>query len=117
MRRRILGAAVLAVVVAVVLFGVPLAIAVGRLFYDEERSELERVALRSVIAVPADFASSGGQLQLPTTDSSTHVAIYGTDGHRVSGDGPALADRAVRGALRGRVTDGGSGGVLVVAAP
>jgi signal transduction histidine kinase len=116
-RRRILGAAVLAVVVAVVVFGVPLAIAVGRLFYDEERSELERVALRSVVTVPPEFARTHDVGELPPTDPSVHVALYGVGGHRVTGDGPSRADRAVRGALRGRVTDGGSGGILVVAVP
>ena len=97
MRRRILGVAVLSVVVAVLLFGLPLAFAVGRLFYDEERSELERVALRGAEAMPADVRASGA-LRLPTVDSAVHVAVYGLDGTRLSGDGPPVADLAVRGA-------------------
>ena len=116
MRRRILGVAVLSVVVAVLLFGLPLAFAVGRLFYDEERSELERVALRGAEAMPADVRASGA-LRLPTVDSAVHVAVYGLDGTRLSGDGPPVADLAVRGALHGRITDERSGSVLVVAVP
>lgn len=117
MRRRILSAAVLSVVVAVVLFGVPLALAVGRLFYDEEHSELERVALRSAATVPSDIATRTSRVVLPKVDSTVHVALYGLAGRRISGDGPAGADEAVRGALRGRVSDGGSAGVVVVAVP
>lgn len=117
MRRRILGTAVLSVVVAVVLFGVPLAIAVGRLFYDEEHSELERVALRTAAAVPADLGRGADGAVLPPVDPSVHVALYGLDGRRLAGDGPSRADRATRGALRGRVSDGGNGDVIVVASP
>ena len=107
----------LSVVVAVVLFGVPLAIAVGRLFYDEEHSELERVALRTAAAVPADLGRLSGGLVLPQVDPSVHVSLYGLDGRRLAGDGPAVADKATKGALRGRVADGGNGDVVVVASP
>jgi len=116
-RRRILGVAVLAVVLAVGLFGIPLAIAVGRLYTDEESSELERVALRTAVTVPADFTTHGTEIRIPHGDPSEHVAVYDTQGLRVAGDGPARGDAAVHRALRGRVTDAHDEGVVVVAVP
>jgi signal transduction histidine kinase len=116
-RRRILGVAVLAVVLAVGLFGIPLAIAVGRLYTDEESSELERVALRTAVTVPSDVSTDPTAIRIPNGDPSMHVAIYDTKGRRVAGDGPAVGDLAVARALRGRVTDVHDEGVVIVAVP
>jgi HAMP domain-containing protein len=116
-RRRILGVAVLAVVLAVGLFGIPLAIAVGRLYTDEESSELERVALRTAVTVPADVGSGTAAIRIPNGDPSMHVAVYDIHGRRVAGDGPAAGDAAVHRALRGRVTDEHDEGVVIVAVP
>lgn len=46
MRRRILGVAMASVVLAVTLLGVPLALAVSLVLANDERNELEQVALR-----------------------------------------------------------------------
>jgi hypothetical protein len=117
-RTRILTSSVVAVVVAVLLFGVPLAFAVGRLFADEERSELERVALRAAAQLSPDDFVVGHQLRLGGVDPSVLVAVYRPDGRKVVGRGPASADQTVRTALRtGRVADGSDEGVLVVAVP
>ncbi len=117
-RTRILTSSVVAVVVAVLLFGVPLAFAVGRLFADEERSELERVALRAAAQLSPDDFVAGHQLRLGGVDPSVLVAVYRPDGRKVVGRGPAIADQTVRTALRtGRVADGSDEGVLVVAVP
>ena len=103
-RTRILTSSVVAVVVAVLLFGVPLAFAAGRLFADEERSELERVALRAAAQLSPDDFVAGHQLRLGGVDPSVLVAVYRPDGRKVVGRGPAIADQTVRTALRtGRV--------------
>lgn len=117
MRRRILGVAVLAVVLAVLLFGVPLAIAAARLFTDEERSELERVALRSAAVVPADFGRAADPIELPRVERSVRVAVYDADGARVAGEGPAHGGATVGAALRGRFADGRSADEIVVVVP
>ena len=117
-RTRILTSSVVAVVVAVLLFGVPLAFAVGRLFADEERSELERVALRAAAQLSADDFVAGHQLRLRGVDPSVLVAVYRPDGSKGVGRGPSVADQTVRTALQtGRVADGSDEGVLVVAVP
>ena len=117
-RTRILTSSVVAVVVAVLLFGVPLAFAVGRLFADEERSELERVALRAAAELSAPDFVAGHRLRLGHLDPSVRVAVYRPDGTKVVGRGPTRSDQAVRAAQRtGRVADGSDEGVLVVAVP
>ncbi len=109
--------AVLAVVLAVLLFGVPLAIAAARLFTDDERSELERVALRAAVAVPSDVASRHQPVTLPDGGGSVRVGVYGLTGDRLAGRGPGAGGRAVRTALRGRVVDTETATELVVVVP
>jgi signal transduction histidine kinase len=116
-RRRILGVAVLAVVLAVLLFGIPLALAAARLFTDEERSELERAALRTAVLVPADVQSHTGPLALPDPGRDVRVGVFGVDGRRLAGRGPARGDHSVHAALRGRIVDSESSSELVVAVP
>ncbi|WP_329169787.1 hypothetical protein OG754_00375 [Streptomyces decoyicus] len=53
MRRRILRAVVVAVVCAVLLFAVPLAVATLRLFQQDEVRELQQLADRLAVTVPA----------------------------------------------------------------
>lgn len=116
MRSRILRVAVLAVTVAVTLFGVPLAVAVHALMYSGETNELERLALRGAVAVSPDLAA-GDPVELPATASNVRLGIYDRAGRRVAGDGPDRADRAVNAALQGRVSDLSGPDELVVAVP
>ena len=103
--------------VAVGLFGVPLALGVRRLYYNEAVVKLEREAAEAGIAVPASFASTADPVELPDPGGRTHLALYGSDGVRVAGQGPARADDEVAAALRGDVRDGRAPGTLVVAVP
>ncbi len=105
MRRRIVGLAVLAAVLAITLFGAPLGYGVSQYFLADEGSELERVADVAAIAVAFDLAG-GSQPTAPTSpQGDITVGYYDTTGNRVSGGGPARVDRAAADALAdGRVT-------------
>lgn len=116
MRRRILGVAVLAVLLAVTLLGVPLALAGRALLYADEGSELERLALRGAAAVSAD-AAAGDPVELPSPENGVQLGIYDPQGRRTAGHGPRRADTAVRGALAGRVTESTTTDRLVAAVP
>jgi signal transduction histidine kinase len=116
-RRRILGVAVLAVVLAVLLFGVPLALAAARLFTDDEHSELERIALRTGVNVPSDLSSGRASITFPDTEPGVRVGVYGPDGRRVVGRGPVDGGRSVDSSLRGRVVESKSATELVVVVP
>ncbi|MER7839121.1 HAMP domain-containing sensor histidine kinase [Streptomyces sp. NPDC096040] len=116
MRRRILHATVVAVVCAVLLFAVPLAVAVLRLYRQDEIGELERIANRTALAAPM-FVPDFDPRELPRVGPGTQLAVYDTAARLVTGSGPGVGDALVRAALRGSVQSGQTGGRLVVAVP
>lgn len=69
MRRRIVAVAVLAAVLAISLFGVPLAVGVGTSYRTDENTELERLADAAAIAVSGDLGQgrSPNSCRPPTT--------------------------------------------------
>lgn len=105
----------LTAVVAVVGFGLPLALAVQSLYRDEALLVLSQRASEAVLAVPSSFAADNDPPELPDFGPDVQAALYGRDGRRLQGQGPDTADEPVRQALRGvgaARTDG-----LVVAVP
>ncbi|MGW0632677.1 HAMP domain-containing sensor histidine kinase [Streptomyces sp. NPDC002758] len=116
MRSRILRATVVAVVCAVLLFAVPLAVAVLRLYRQDEIGELERIANRTALTAPT-FVPDFNPRELPRVGPGTQLAVYDTAAHLVTGSGPDAGDALVRAALRGSVQSGQTGGRLVVAVP
>jgi hypothetical protein len=101
----------------VVLFGLPLALAVQHLYHSEAVVRLEREAIRATTAVPASFGASGDPVELPRPSAGTRLALYGRDGRLVTGSGPAAMDAPARAALSGRVAERTVGGTIVVAVP
>ena len=55
MRRRIVGLTVFAAALAICLFGIPLAAVAAHHYLTDERSELQRIADTSALAVTADL--------------------------------------------------------------
>ncbi|MFI1741632.1 ATP-binding protein [Streptomyces sioyaensis] len=117
MRRRILRAVVLAVVCAVVLFSVPLAVATLRLYRQDEVRELEQLADRVAVTVPADVHHPRDPMELPRVESDTWVGVYDEGARLVVGAGPARGDRPVHDALAGRASPSQLGDRLVAAVP
>ncbi|WP_331762572.1 HAMP domain-containing histidine kinase (plasmid) [Streptomyces sp. NBC_01527] len=116
MRRRILRATVVAVLCALLLFAVPLAVAVLRLYRQDEIRELERAADRAALTLPTQVRELDPR-ELPPPRSGTRLAVYDTRARLVSGSGPASGDAAVRAALAGSVQSRQVGANLVVAVP
>lgn len=118
MRRRILQVAIVAVSVALVLFGLPLAVAARAMIVTEERGELERAGLLASRQVGPDFLA-GDPVELPPVESDKQVAVY--DAALVlrsaPGTGPAVADSVTRAAVHGIEADGQVAGDFVVAVP
>ncbi|MFI9047211.1 ATP-binding protein [Streptomyces sp. NPDC053427] len=117
MRRRILRAVVVAVVCAVVLFSVPLAVATLRLYRQDETRELQQLADRVAVTVPADIHHPRDPMELPHVESDTRVGVYDDGARLVTGAGPARGDRPVRDALAGRASSDRQGDRLVAAVP
>lgn len=117
LRRRVLTAIVGVTAVAVVLFAIPLAVAVQRLYQDEATTKLERDATRIAAAAPDDIVHAPVPVRAPVGMSSRITAgIYRTAGQRIEGQGPDWSDVASDG-RDGRVHSAVEHGALRVAAP
>ena len=117
MRRRILAAILSVTAIAIVLFGVPLAIVVERFVDDDATLRVERQAVLASREVPADFATGNDPVELPTNDDGIVFALYGADGVLTTGIGPTRADAATAEALGNQVVDVEIPGARVVAVP
>ena len=116
MRTRIVVLAVCASVLAIGLFGVPLAVAVLQYALQVERNQLRGVADALAIVVAGDVYD-----EEPIGDlgryGSTDVAVYDADGVLLGGRWPAASRAELVQALAGRVESATEDGRLVVAVP
>ena len=100
MTRRILGSILAATAVALILLGVPLAIAIGRLDHSQELTRLQREATLAAGNVPATGLSGPDPVDTPLTSSRrTTFGYYDLAGRLVAGalclGAAALIARAV----------------------
>jgi signal transduction histidine kinase len=91
-RGRIVTLAVSAAVLALVLFGVPLAAAVAGYYLDDARAGLEQSADTAALTVGPDLLRGSVPRTLPRLRPGTTVALYRTDGTRRAGAGPSTVD-------------------------
>jgi len=117
-RTRIVGLAVLAAVLAIGLFGVPLAVGALKYALNDERVKLLRVADGAAAAVTADVLRGNTPTELHEPPDGTHLAVYVDRGHRILGTGPEGGDETVHQALHdGEINTKDLNGDLVVAVP
>jgi signal transduction histidine kinase len=116
MRRSVRHVALVASCVALLVLGVPLAVAIRWMVVDEERGELTRTALAAAAGLDVGSRLSD-PLELPNSEPGTRVAVYGMQGTRAQGVGPARADGVVRRASAGQLVDEVIGSDLVVGVP
>jgi signal transduction histidine kinase len=116
MRRRIVIAIVSVTTLAVILFAVPLAVALANLYREEEVIRLERAAAETSEVLPRTFPRTADAVDLPRL-GERRVALYSRAADRITGPGPRRGDRVVREALRGDVRDAEVGDSLVVGSP
>jgi signal transduction histidine kinase len=113
-RTRIIGLAVLASVLAIALFGLPLAVGVARYAVLQEESNLVEVANAYAVAVAAELNEGDRPGGIPDTVGDATLGVYDAEGDLVTGRGPG-ADSVVQGALHGRIATGGNRSELAVA--
>ncbi|MBP0458560.1 sensor histidine kinase [Streptomyces montanisoli] len=118
MRRRVVRVAVVSVLVALVLFALPLGAALRAYLFADERNELEREALAAAVRVGPDFAS-GDRVELPPAPPGVRIGVYDMSLRRQAGAGPRKAGSAARRAARGSVfaAHTTADGALVTAVP
>lgn len=114
MRRRIRTAMLLAAAVAVVGFGLPLAASVRARNYNDTLLTLSAEAASAAVVIPGSFARDNDIPEIPDPESNVDVALYGTDGRKVLGEGPATADVHVQAVLRTGVAEQSRGDLVVV---
>jgi signal transduction histidine kinase len=95
-RGRIVTLAVSAAVLALALFGIPLAVAVGGYYADDTRAGLEQGADTAALTVVPDLLRGTVPRTLPDLGPGTDVALYRTDGTRRAGTGPSTVDISLR---------------------
>ncbi len=116
MRRKILFVALTAVALAVTVFGVPLAVLISRNVTVQERSEIERLALRAASQMTPDDVN-GQHVGLPHDSEFEPVGLYDTGGRRVQGAGPRQLEAQLRSSLGGTIAQTTTASALVVAVP
>jgi signal transduction histidine kinase len=115
-RKKILIVALTAVALAVTMFGVPLALLISRNVTSQERSEIERMALRAAVQIsPADV--SGSPVRLPRDAEAEPVGLYDPNGRLVQGTGPVRLEPDLAPSLAGSIAQGTATGALLVAVP
>jgi len=117
MRRRVLLVALSVTLVAVVALGVPLGLAVRRLYRNEAVVRLEREAASAAIRVPVTFQTSRDPVELPRSQDGSRLSLYAPGGRRLAGAGPSRADPVVAAAATGRGATGSAAGEMVAATP
>jgi signal transduction histidine kinase len=114
LRGRVLASILAVTVLAVILFAVPLGLAVQRLYWSEAVTALQRDAARVAAVVPDGIP--GDQVNLPRGASSVAIGVYDTAGRRVAGAGPGRSALAA-GRAKTQVRDAIEGGDLAVIVP
>lgn len=117
MRRRILLAILSVTTIAVILFGVPLALVIRRFVDEDATLRVERQAVLASRTVPDDFATNDDPVELPEIADGISLGLYDTTGRLMSGVGPPHADATTTRALGNRVADTDASGLRVVAVP
>ncbi|GAB3443213.1 HAMP domain-containing sensor histidine kinase [Phycicoccus ginsengisoli] len=107
--------AVVAVVVALVLFALPLAFVTHSLLQERELAELEILARSATTRVGG--AAAGDPVELPPAEPPTRVGVYEPSGVRRSGAGPAQGGVMVRRAATGVTATGWDRGEWSAAVP
>jgi signal transduction histidine kinase len=116
-RRRILTATLAITAAALIAFGVPLGLVLGRVYRSQQLTSLQNAATLAAAGVPADGLHGADPIEPPPVGAGTHLAYYDPTGTLVAGQGPPSADSLVRQAMAGTPGQGRVGSRLVVAHP
>lgn len=116
-RGRIVASHVVVALLAVGLFGVPLAALVAQYLVDEQRSALERAAQVTALELSAELESGHTITRLPFAYEGMVLSYFDDHERRVVGTGPPGVGEEVETALDGGIGTGDRAGNLVSAAP
>jgi signal transduction histidine kinase len=117
LRRRVRASILAITTVAVLLFAVPLALAISSAYRAQAIAELQRDATRVAAIVPDQYGTDTSTITLPADlPRSSTVGVYRVDGTRIAYAGPPRSTVASA-AADGHVHEAIEGADLAVAAP
>jgi signal transduction histidine kinase len=117
-RTRIVGLSVLTAVLAIALFGIPLAAVMARYLISDERAEMERAAGLTAVSAAVDLARGHPPEQIPPDrHRRRRIGVYDVSGKLILGTGPPVADHLTRRARDHMISSSGQDGEIVAALP
>ncbi len=116
LRARVRNAITLVTVASLLLFGLPLALVLGRLIESQALAGLQRDATRGVASVPDNTLAQSSAVKAPLSRGDTLIGVYDAQGHFIAGMGPRYSGQAA-GVVDGREHDGHDAGDLSVVVP
>ncbi len=116
LRARVRNAITLITVGSLLLFGLPLAVVLGRLIESQALAGLQRDATRGVARVPDNTLERSSAVKAPPSRGDTLLGVYDAQGNLVVGKGPRHSRQAA-GVVDGREHDGHDAGDLSVVVP
>jgi signal transduction histidine kinase len=116
-RHRIVTLTVVAAILAISLFGLPLGYGVAKYFASDERAELERTADAAALSISDELSDPQPTPVLPSSVEEDRVGLYTPSGQLRTGVGPQNADPIVSAARNGTLASGEVGDNLVTAVP
>ena len=108
-KRRILTATLSVTVVTLLVFGIPLAWALGRFYRGEQLSRLHQAATMAAAAVPSEGLHGSDPIEPPAVPPGIHLAYYDAQGQLVAGTGPPRAAPVATRPWRGAPATGRDG--------
>ncbi|HEY2221746.1 HAMP domain-containing sensor histidine kinase [Actinomycetospora sp.] len=117
MQARIIRFAVVVSMVAITVFGLPLAVGAARYYVVDEQSDLEGDAQVAADGIAGVLAAGDVPVNVSPVSAESPAAVYGLDGRKITGDGPDRLAPALAGALTGRVVRTTEEGDYLVAVP
>ncbi|WP_433798999.1 sensor histidine kinase [Actinomycetospora sp. CA-084318] len=117
MRARIVRFAVIVSMVAITVFGLPMAVGAARYYVVDEQSDLEGDAEVAADGIGPVLAAGDVPTAVSPVSADSPAAVYALDGRRITGDGPDLLAPPLTGALSGRVVRTSRDGAFLVAVP
>ena len=103
--------------IAVLLFGIPLAVVVERFVEESATLQVEREAVLAAREIPADFSTTTDPVELPIGANATVFGLYDGKGNLVAGVGPNPADADTTRSLANAVVDGETDKTRIVNVP
>lgn len=117
MQARIIRFAMVVSLVAITVFGLPLAIGAARYYVVDAQSGLEGDAQVAADGIAGGLAAGNVPVDVSPVSADSPAAVYDLDGNRITGDGPPRLAPALAAALTGRVVRASVAGDYVVAVP